>query len=111
MRLTAEPDMSVVGEAANGVDALELVGCVQPEVVLMDVAMPVLDGIQTTRLLHRMHPQAAVIVLTIHEDNMTRRNAADAGAAGFVAKSSPVECLLETIRDVARRSQPVVRSP
>jgi DNA-binding NarL/FixJ family response regulator len=109
MRLAAEPDMQVIGEAANGAEALDLVETLRPEVVLMDVAMPVLDGIQATCLLHQFRPEIAVIILTIHEDAVTRRRAADAGAAGFVAKCTPVDCLLDAIRDVARRSHAVAR--
>ena len=103
MRLAAEPDMTVVGEAADGAAALDLVEEVRPEVVLMDVAMPILDGIQATSLLRQLHPEVAVIVLTMYEDAATRTRAAHAGAAGFVAKSAPIECLLDAIRDTAWR--------
>jgi DNA-binding NarL/FixJ family response regulator len=111
MRLSAEPDMSVVGEAANGVEAIQLVESLHPEVVLMDVAMPVMDGIQTTCLLRQAWPQTTVVVLTIHEDAVTRQRAVDAGAAGFVSKATATDCLLDTIREVARRRRLLANEP
>ncbi len=104
MRLAAEPDLCVIGEAPDGEAALELVRSLRPDVVLMDVEMPGRDGIAATSALRSLYPQIEVIVLSIHDDVLTRARARDAGAAGFVAKSVPADTLLVTIRQVAHTS-------
>ena len=103
MRLSAEPDFSVIGEASNGKAALALVGGLCPDVVVMDVEMPYLDGIATTRALRLACPSAEVIILSLHDDETTQAHAKKAGAAAFVAKSMPTEKLLTAIRQVAHR--------
>jgi DNA-binding response OmpR family regulator len=80
----------------------------RPDVVLMDVEMPRMDGIVATRALRRIRPQAAVIMLSIHDDALTRALACDAGAAAFVAKSMPADTLLTMIRQVAQQSLPYI---
>ncbi|MCU0502947.1 MAG: response regulator transcription factor, partial [Anaerolineae bacterium] len=85
MRLSAEPDFSVIGEASDGEAALALAGGLCPDVVVMDVEMPYLDGIATTRALRLVCPSAEVIVLSLHDDEITRAHAKKAGAAAFVA--------------------------
>jgi len=101
MRLSAEPDFSVIGEAVDGEAALEMAGRLRPDVVLMDVEMPCLDGIATTCALLTICPSTAVIILSLHDDACTQARAKKAGAAAFVAKSMPSETLLTTIRQVA----------
>jgi DNA-binding NarL/FixJ family response regulator len=101
MRLSAESDMAVIGEAPDGGVALAMVMSVCPDVVLMDIEMPLMDGIVTAYMLRVIRPQAAVIMLSIHDDALTRARAEDAGAAAFVAKSMPADTLLTTIRQVA----------
>jgi DNA-binding NarL/FixJ family response regulator len=101
MRLTAEPDLQVVGEASDGKVALSLAQMLNPDVVLMDVEMPHADGIATTKALHTAYPHMAVIMLTIHDDAHTRERAQQAGAVAFVPKSFPTDRLLATIRQVA----------
>ena len=64
--LADEPDLEVVGEAANGREALTLCSRLHPDLVLMDVRMPVMDGLQATREIERMHPKASVLMLTMH---------------------------------------------
>ena len=102
MRLAAESDLSVIGEAADGEAALNLAISLCPDVILMDVEMPHMDGITTACALHRIRPQAAVIMLSIHDDALTRARAKGAGAAAFVAKSMPPDTLLTTIRQVVQ---------
>jgi DNA-binding NarL/FixJ family response regulator len=102
MRFAAEPDLSVVGEAPDGEAALALVPSLCPDIVLMDVEMPLMDGIAATAALHRICPQTVVIMLSIHDDALTRARAADAGAAAFVAKSMPPDTLLVAIRQVTQ---------
>jgi DNA-binding NarL/FixJ family response regulator len=100
MRLSAEPDFEVIGEAADGQTALDLVNRLCPDVVLMDVEMPCGDGIATTRALHLISPSTEVIILSLHDDACTQARAKQAGAAAFVGKSMPTETLLTTIRQV-----------
>jgi DNA-binding NarL/FixJ family response regulator len=102
MRLTAEADLSVIGEAAGGEAALELAASLLPDVVLVDVEMPHMDGIATLTALHRICPQAAVIILSVYDDAPTRARANAAGAAAFVAKSMSPDTLLTAIRQAAR---------
>lgn len=101
MRLAAEPDLEVVGEAADGEVALSSVQALCPDVVLMDVEMPHMDGIAATGALRKLCPSTAVIMLSIHDDARTRAQAENAGAAAFVGKSLPTDMLLATIRQVA----------
>jgi DNA-binding NarL/FixJ family response regulator len=103
MRLAAEPDFTVVGEAADGEVALDLARTLSPDVVLMDVEMPHMGGIAATDTLHQMYPSMAVIMLSIHDDAQTRARAEKAGAVGFVPKSVPTEMLLATIRQAVTR--------
>jgi len=101
MRLAAEPDLSVVGEAPDGEAALHLVACLCPDVVLIDIEMPGMDGIDTASALRSIYPHASVVILSMHDDPLTRSRAEDAGAAAFVGKSMPADTLLTTIRQVA----------
>ena len=98
MRLLLEADITVVGEASNGKEALTLVQQLRPDVVLMDIEMPEMDGITTTSALHTLVPQSAIVILSIYVDSATRARAKQAGAVAFVEKHSPTEELLTTIR-------------
>ena len=100
MRLAAEADLSVVGEAADGQTAVDMTAALHPDVVLVDVEMPSSDA--TANALCLICQQAPVIILSMHDDALTRARAKEAGAAAFVAKSMPAEMLLATIREVAR---------
>ena len=102
MRLAAETDFSVIGEATDGQAALDLTTSLRPDVVLMDVDMPRLDGIATASTLRLMCPQTSVIMLSFQDDVLTRRLAEQAGAAAFVAKSMPADTLLTAIRQVSQ---------
>ena len=102
MRLGSEPDMVVVGEAINGKDALTLAQKLRPDVVVMDVKMPHMDGIAATQALGAVCPRPAVIMLTIHDDDATRTRARAAGAVALIAKSGSADELLEAIRQAAR---------
>jgi len=91
----AKPEITVVGEAANGQDAVRLVAECRPDVVLMDVQMPVLDGVQATQLIKQQWPAVTVIVLTMYPTEQTAALAA--GADAFVIKGSAPERLLATL--------------
>lgn len=103
MRLALEPDMLIVGEASNGREALTMAQALSPDVVLMDVEMPIMDGITTTATLRTMVPQSAVVILSIHDDVLTRTRARTAGAMAFVEKCGTTEALIVAIRQVARQ--------
>jgi len=89
--------IDVVGQAINGCDALEKAVQLKPDVVLMDIAMPVMDGLVATEELCRTMPKVRVIVLTMHEEQAYVRRAMLAGAAGYVRKDSSAEKLLKVI--------------
>lgn len=98
VRFQLEPDMLVVGEASSGSDALTLAQTLIPDVVLMDIEMPGMDGIEATVALHKAAPQSAVVILSIHTDLQTRRRAQTAGAVAFVEKRGTTDILLTAIR-------------
>jgi DNA-binding NarL/FixJ family response regulator len=100
MRLELEPDVEVVGEAGNGESAIELVAQLAPAVVLMDVEMPVMDGISATAEI-QARSSASVVVLSLHDDKDTIRRAKLAGAVAFVAKGRMDDALLNAIRSAA----------
>ena len=106
MRLASEPDLEVVGEAGDGATALRLALALRPDVVLMDLLMPGMDGIATTRLLQATVPACAILAFSIRDEAAIRREAGSAGAAAFVAKQEGPDRLLAAIRDVAGRHLP-----
>jgi DNA-binding NarL/FixJ family response regulator len=99
--LALEPNMEVVGEASDGAEAISLARALHPDVVLMDVEMPGMDGVSATAALRSVVPQSAVVILTLYDDAATRTRAREAGAAAFVAKHRIEETLLAEIRRVA----------
>lgn len=94
-------DLEVVGEASSGLEALEVVEQVHPDVVLMDVRMPGLDGIETTRRLKTAHPELGVVALSGHEDQDVVRDMLVAGANGYVLKDSDGDDILSAIFEAA----------
>ena len=101
MRLNVEPDIHVVGEASDGSTAIDMASLLAPDVVLMDVNMPVMDGIAATRELLVRLPGSAVVMLSLHDDNGTMNSALAAGAIAFVAKHQMDDSLLTAIRQAA----------
>jgi DNA-binding NarL/FixJ family response regulator len=102
MILDAESDIAVVGEAQNGEEAVTLVRRARPDVVLMDIRMPVMDGIEATRrLLEDGATATRVLVLTTFDEDDYIRDALAAGASGFLLKDTPPEQLVEAIRVIA----------
>jgi DNA-binding NarL/FixJ family response regulator len=99
--LDAEPDLEVVGEAADGLAALDAAGTLRPDVVLMDIRMPVLDGIEATRQLAAAGTETHVLVLTTYGLDEYVYDALKAGAAGFLVKTDSPERLVEAVRVVA----------
>jgi DNA-binding NarL/FixJ family response regulator len=99
--LSTLPDVEVVGEAADGAVAIDLAVALQPDVVLMDLGLPVLDGVAATREVVARAPDVAVLVLTMHEDADTVAAALRAGARGYLLKGVDQATLLAALRDVA----------
>jgi len=88
----------VVGEADNGEHALELVRETKPDIVLMDLSMPVLDGVSATRRITEEFPDVRVVVLTMHDDPQRTRAALEAGAVGYMTKGTSFADVLDTLR-------------
>jgi DNA-binding NarL/FixJ family response regulator len=100
--LDGEPGLEVVGDAGDGQEAVELVERLRPNVVLMDIRMPVLDGIEATRRITSLFPGTAVLVLTTYDLDEYVFSALEAGASGFLLKDTPPDELTSAIRIVAR---------
>jgi DNA-binding NarL/FixJ family response regulator len=100
MICSVEPDVEVVGEAADGAEAVERARDLRPDVVLMDVQMPVMDGIEATRRIVA-EDLAKVLVLTTFDDDAYVRDALAAGASGFLLKNSDADRLVDAVRTVA----------
>lgn len=98
--LEAEPDIDVVGEALDGGEVMELVGTLQPDIVLMDIAMPVMDGLEATRRIKDLFPQIKVLVLTMHRSDEYFFELIKAGASGYVLKGAKTAELIEAVRVV-----------
>jgi len=100
--LSAEPDMTVVGEAANGEEAVQLAHRLRPHVVVMDISMPIKDGLAATREITTQLPETRVLVLTMHAEEQYLLKVLEAGGSGFVLKRSADTELMEAIRTVHR---------
>jgi DNA-binding NarL/FixJ family response regulator len=98
--LTSVPGMSVAGEAANGEDAIRLAAALQPDVILMDIRMPGMNGIEATRLIYQSSPHIGVIVLTMFEDDDSVFAAVRAGARGYLLKGADQAEILRAIQSV-----------
>lgn len=102
MLLSNEEDVQIVGEAGNARDAIDGVGKVKPDVVLMDIGLPDMSGIEATQKIKNLYPKVAVVALTIHEDEEYFFRMLDAGASGYVPKRAAPEELLTAIRSAAK---------
>src|ERR1700733_2400421 len=100
--LEAQPDMEIAGEAGNGRDAVELAEKLHPDVVVMDVAMPELNGIEATRRLAASSPHTRVLALSMHKDSVYVREILRAGARGYLLKDSIDTDLISAVRAVAK---------
>ncbi|MEO8659312.1 MAG: response regulator transcription factor [Bryobacteraceae bacterium] len=102
MILGAQPDFEIVGEAGNGREAIELAETLNPDVVVMDVAMPELNGIEATRRLCAASPRTRVLALSMHKDSVYVREILRAGARGYLLKDAIDRDLLDAVRAIAR---------
>jgi NarL family two-component system response regulator LiaR len=102
--LEAFDDLELVAEAADGTEALDLCGEAHPSVVLMDLLMPIMDGIAATRAIRQAYPQVQVIALTSFKDQDLVHRALQAGASNYLLKNAPIDDLANAIRTAYRNS-------
>jgi DNA-binding NarL/FixJ family response regulator len=105
--LGREPDLEVVGEASNGREAVELCRSLRPDLVLMDVRMPEMDGLEATRTIKAERPEVSVLVVSTHENPDYLFEALKAGAAGYVLKDAPKRRLVDAVRRVLNGESPL----
>ncbi len=90
-------DIEIIGEAANGREAIEQAAVLQPDVILMDLEMPIVDGCEATHQIKLRHPSCRVIALTVHTDEATRQKAERAGVDELVEKGAPLSSLIRAM--------------
>jgi len=100
--LEKEPDVAIVGEAGNGLKTLDQVEALAPDVVLMDISMPHLDGLEATRRIKKRHPDVKVLILSMHGDDQYVGQALRAGASGYLLKDASKDELLLAIRAISQ---------
>jgi two-component system, NarL family, nitrate/nitrite response regulator NarL len=98
--LKAAGQLEVVGQARNGREAVRMAQTLQPDVILMDIAMPVLNGMEATRQILAANPAAKVLILSAHSDDAYIKRGTEVGAVGFLEKQTATETLTDAIRDV-----------
>ena len=99
--LRAQRGWKVIGEATNGREAVEKTNKLKPDVAIVDISMPDLDGLQATRQIREVAPRTSVVVLTMHESDQMVRRVLDAGALGYVLKSDLAAHLVKAVKDVS----------
>jgi DNA-binding NarL/FixJ family response regulator len=105
--LESEPGLEVIGEASDGREALELSRRLRPDLVLMDVRMPAMDGLAATRAIKQEHPEISVLMVTMHDDPDYLMEALAAGAAGYVLKDAPGDRLISAVRRTLAGESPL----
>ncbi len=98
--LSLEEDLEIIGEASNGKEVITLAQQLEPDVILMDIRMPILDGIGATREIHQLYPQIQILVLTTFDEDEDVFRALSVGAAGYLLKNTPSAQLASAIRMV-----------
>ena len=101
--LLHELDMKVIGEAVDGIEAVEKAGSLRPDVILMDINMPQMNGLEATKEIINHMPDMKIVGLSIHEDNVIAQSMIDAGAVGYVTKGAPTEELCAAIRNAVHK--------
>ena len=100
--LEAEPNIEVIGEATTGREAVDLTLKLRPAVVVMDIAMPQLNGLEATRQIRQAVPTAKVLILSAHSDDAYVESVTEMGASGYLIKQTSAHCLSEAIREVQK---------
>lgn len=99
--ISSEPDLDVVGETGSAEEAVRLVGSLRPDLVVMDVSLPGMDGVEATQVIKRECPEVRVLALSVHETRNHMRKMLQAGASGYVVKRSAADVLIQAPRAVA----------
>jgi DNA-binding NarL/FixJ family response regulator len=99
--IATEPDLELVGQASNGREAVEMYATLHPDVVLMDLRMPELDGVGATRAIRDSDPDACIVVLTLYDGDVDIHRALTAGAVSYLLKESSAEQLIDALRNAA----------
>jgi DNA-binding NarL/FixJ family response regulator len=105
--LSGEPDLEVVGEASNGIQAIEMCRRLEPDLILMDIRMPEMDGITATRRIKAEQPGVGVLVVTVYENPDCLLEALDAGADGYVMKDAPADRLISAVHRAMKGESPL----
>lgn len=100
--LQTNPELELAGEASGGLEALELVQQIHPDVLVLDLSMPDLDGISVTRQVKETNPQTRILILTVHEDEALLREAIKSGASGYILKRAAESELVSAIQVILR---------
>lgn len=93
-------EIEIVGEASNGRDAVKKVGELRPDIVIMDISMPILNGLEATKQIHALYPQTRIIILSMHENPESVKQSLKAGASGYIIKKSAAGDLFNAINAV-----------
>lgn len=102
--LELSDDMEVIGEACNGLESIQMAGRLKPDVVLMDLEMPEMNGLEAAQILKQRYPGIAVVMITIHHESVHREQAERMGVDAFLEKGESPQRLIQTIRDVLSRT-------
>lgn len=100
--INGEPALELVGEASGGIEAINLTRELNPEIVILDISLPDIDGIQVTREIHSIFPQMRILILTVHEDETILREVIHAGASGYILKQAAETEMMAAIRIVQK---------
>lgn len=103
--LKSSADIEVVGEASNGTEAIDKYNDLKPDVILLDISMPEINGIETTRNIVKKHPDAKILILTMHLNEEYLNQVLNAGASGYILKNTEIGEMLNGIRSVANGKQ------
>jgi len=98
--LAASPEIKIVGQAGNGLEAIEMSRTLNPDVVIMDLSLPVINGVDATRILHQELPAIRILVLSMHADKHFIKEALEAGASGYLSKNCTYSQLIDAINTV-----------
>ena len=98
--ILTDEDLEIIGEASGGTEAVSLLEKIHPDVVVLDLSMPDMDGVQVTRHLHSHHPQIHILILTVHEDEALMREVIQSGASGYILKHAAEQELCTAIKKV-----------
>ncbi|WP_318463691.1 response regulator transcription factor [Photobacterium leiognathi] len=99
-RLQLEPDIDVIGTASNGIEALEVISQLDPDVILMDISMPIMNGIDATAQIKKQYPDAKVLMLTMHDNREYIMKVMQVGAMGYMLKEISAEKMVQAIKTV-----------